>query len=233
MDNIVIKYGATMYNIAVILKQVKNITIKVHVDQRIELIANPDVDSSFLRQYAEHKIHWIHKKINEFKSVELDSIVMAYVSGESFRYLGRQYRLKIIEDSVEKVAINRNYITIRVKDKNNYKRKQKLFEDWLSYRCSVTFNAILNNAVVKFSGYDILKPELKIRKMKNRWGSYKDNVIILNKKLIQKARIDIEYVVIHELSHIIYPDHSPQFYRLLSVLLPDWRERKNHLDGEW
>ena len=80
--------------------------------------------------------------------------------------------------------------------------------------------------------YGIEKPTLRIRDMETRWGSClaKKRIITLNKRLLESPRNCIEYVVMHELCHLIHPNHSKQFYSFLTMLMPDWKERKIYLD---
>ena len=231
MDKILLHYGDVEYIIDVVYKNVKNITLKVHANKKVEVIANPSISYDFLEDYVSSKKHWIYKKIRSLKEVELETNNLRFVSGEAFRYLGRQYRIKIEESNNEKVAFSRNYITIRVSNMSNFTRKQNLFNYWLMKRSNAIFIEILERSMLKFSNHNLENPELKIRKMKNRWGSFTNNTIILNSMLIHKKKIDIEYVIIHELIHKIHQNHSSEFYNLLSLTLPDWKIRKKHLDN--
>ena len=91
------------------------------------------------------------------------------------------------------------------------------------------FNEILDEIYPLFIPYGVKKPVLRIRTMKSCWGSCLVNkgIITLNRKLLMKPRECIEYVVMHELCHFIYPDHSKQFYGFMEKLMPDWKERQN------
>jgi predicted metal-dependent hydrolase len=229
MDRFNIQYGDETYVINILYRNVKNIRIQVNADNIIQIISNKNIEVEYLEEFARSKIHWIYSKVKEFKNVELESDDLKFVSGESYRYLGRQYRIKIITSDEEKVALSRNYIEIRTQNKDSFTKKKKLFDSWLSNRCNKVFNDILLSSMNKFNK-KIEIPDLKIRKMKNRWGSYSNNTITLNNKLIHKRKTDIEYVIVHELTHQFHPNHSAKFYELLSVILPDWRERKMYLD---
>ena len=90
-------------------------------------------------------------------------------------------------------------------------------------------NPLISKAIKK---YGIEKPTLRIRDMETRWGSClaKKRIITLNKRLLESPRNCIEYVVMHELCHLIHPNHSKQFYSFLTMLMPDWKERKIYLD---
>jgi predicted metal-dependent hydrolase len=83
-----------------------------------------------------------------------------------------------------------------------------------------------------FKQYGVPYPELKIRYMTSCWGSCrpKSGIITLNSKLIEAPRCSIEYVVLHEFAHFIHPNHSRKFYDFVSMLMPDWKERKGELE---
>ena len=152
-----------------------------------------------------------------------------YVSGENFRYLGRNYRLKVIESKEEGVKLQRGYIQVFVKDTMNYDKKQKLIKSWYTQKAKIHFQ----KAIEKYK--PIVKREIaiiRIREMKTRWGSCNPSkgYINLNLKLIEKPTECIEYVVFHELAHLVHPNHSAKFYNYLSLFMPDWRKRKNRLE---
>lgn len=82
--------------------------------------------------------------------------------------------------------------------------------------------------------YEVPNVQINIRKMKSRWGSclLEKQIIILNKELIKAPKYCIEYVILHELIHLIYKNHDKKFYDFLYTLMPDWKERKRILDEE-
>jgi len=90
----------------------------------------------------------------------------------------------------------------------------------------------MQQAERRFAGYQISMPTLRIRNMVSRWGSCQKEkgTIALNRRLIEAPKNCIEYVVIHEFCHLVHPNHSKQFYALLQVMLPDWRESKDLLE---
>jgi predicted metal-dependent hydrolase len=150
-------------------------------------------------------------------------------SDEHIKFIGRSYRLKVIESKKETVKLQRGYIEIYVKNKNYLKRKQNLVYEWYYEKALLHFFNILQefNKIVKQEIKDI-----KIRQMKTRWGSCNPHksYINLNIELIKKPKICIEYVVFHELVHLIYPNHSKQFYDYLALYMSDWEKRKEILE---
>ncbi|MDU2111620.1 MAG: SprT family zinc-dependent metalloprotease [Clostridiales bacterium] len=216
-------------------KNVKNINLNIKVNGDIVVSANDEVPEEYIKNFVVRKANWINKNLKYYKSHKQEnSEKKELVSGESLRYLGRQYRLKVIEDEEEFVKYFRGYIYLYVKDKNNYNRKEELLDTWYDNRCKKIFNDLYNETYPIISKYDIPEVNINVRKMKTRWGSCirSKNTIILNKDLIKAPKYCIKYVILHELIHFIYNDHNKEFYDFLYIFMPDWKECKKILDEE-
>lgn len=108
---------------------------------------------------------------------------------------------------------------------------KKLLDDWYKEKSYVYFTKIFENCWNHFKSKDSSKPTLKILYLQKRWGSLsKSGTLSLNIDLIKAPRECIEYVVIHELCHLVHHDHSSKFYKLLDRSLPDWIKRKRKLE---
>ena len=216
-------------------KNVKNINLNIKVNGDIVVSANDEVPEEYIKNFVVRKANWITNNLKYYKShKQEDSEKKELVSGESLRYLGRQYRLKVIEDEEEFVKYFRGYIYLYVKDKNNYNRKEELLDTWYDNRCKKIFNDLYNETYPIISKYDIPEVNINVRKMKTRWGSCirSKNTIILNKDLIKAPKYCIKYVILHELIHFIYNDHNKEYYDFLYIFMPDWKECKKILDEE-
>ncbi|EAI5407258.1 M48 family metallopeptidase [Campylobacter fetus] len=213
-------------NILIVKKDVKNITLKVKPTGEVVLTTPKAVSDEYTEYIIKKRAKWIEQKKEFFASFQTNQ--KEYVSGEEFRYLGKSYRLKVISSKDENVKLQRGYLEIRTKNKNDLNKKQNLLYEWYYEKALLHFFSILQewNKIVKRDIKDI-----KIRQMKTRWGScnpYK-SYINLNIELIKKPKICIEYVIFHELTHLIYPDHSSKFYEYLSLYMSDWEKRKEIL----
>ena len=155
-----------------------------------------------------------------------------YVSGETHIYLGRQYRLKVISPSSEKVVLKRGYIFVHTKDRANRKQIQKQLEAWYRQRAVIKFEERLDICLEKLGKYNIKAPHIQIRKMSSRWGSCSENGrITLNTQLIKAPSQCIDYVITHEMCHLKHFNHSKAFYNLLVKVMPDWEKRKKRLES--
>ena len=213
--------------VKIVRKDVKNITLKVRPNGEAILTAPNSASDEHIKFIIKKRAKWIAQKRAFFVSFKMPE--KEYVSGEDFRYLGRSYRLKVVQSKEECVKLQRGYLELFVKDKSDLKRKENLVYEWYHEKAMLYFFNILQefNKIVK---QDI--KSVKIRQMKTRWGScnpYK-SYINLNIELIKKPRACIEYVVFHELVHLLYPDHSKNFYDYLTLYMPDWQKRKEILE---
>ena len=213
--------------VKIVRKDVKNITLKVRPNGEAILIAPKTASDEHIKFIIEKRAKWIAQKRAFFASFKTPQ--KEYVSGEDFKYLGRSYRLKVVQSKEERVKLQRGYLELFVKDKNDLERKRNLVYEWYNEKATLYFFNILQefNKIVK---QDI--KSVKIRQMKTRWGScnpYK-SYINLNIELIKKPKSCIEYVVFHELVHLLHPDHSKKFYDYLTLYMPDWQKRKEILE---
>ena len=213
--------------VKIVRKDVKNITLKVRPNGEAILTTPKAASDEHIKFIIEKRAKWIAKKRTFFASFKTPQ--KEYVSGEDFKYLGRSYRLKVVQSKEERVKLQRGYLELFVKDKSDIKRKENLIYEWCHEKAMIYFFNILQkfNKIVK---QDI--KSVKIRQMKTRWGScnpYK-SYINLNIELIKKPKSCIEYVVFHELVHLLYPDHSKKFYDYLTLYMPDWQKRKEILE---
>jgi len=228
-------YGATQIEFEVQRKNVKNININVRPDMRVVVSASQAVPLTVIYDMVQSKAPWIIKNIRYFKAVQGETTAKKYLSGETFKYLGKQYRLKVEQaDGNEKVQYVRGYLYLSVKDTQNYSRKEKLINDWYKMKALEKYTQSLNRVFPLVEKAGMVKPTIQMRTMKARWGSCapEKQTIVLNRELIKAPKLCIDYVVLHELVHLKYRNHDDDFYIFLTALMPDWKQRKAILDEE-
>ncbi len=185
----------------------------------------------YIERFLERKKKWLDKKISALSSPAATP-AKGYISGETFRYLGRQLRLQVIEEPHENVVLSRGRLCLMVNDTHDLSRKQLLIKAFFSYKAKTTIAEVLARVYEKFKSHLPEKPALYVRALTRRWGSCsrKGWSILINRSLIHRPRSLIEYVITHELSHLVHPRHDRQFYRFMTLMMPDWQERKNRLE---
>lgn len=214
--------------VIIVKKDVKHINLKVKPSGEVILTAPTDSNERDIEYVLKKRAGWIDKKI-AFFDAHREVGEKEYVSGENFTYLGRNYRLKVIESKDEGVKLQRGYLQVFVKDTENIEKKKRLLRRWYGQKAHMHFN----KAIEKYK--PIVKQEIetvRIREMKTRWGSCNPSkgYINLNLKLIEKPTECIEYVVFHELAHLVYADHSAKFYNYLTLFMRNWEKRKRKLE---
>lgn len=236
MEKHSINYGGKIIEFEIQRKNVKNINLNVKPDMSVVISASEKVPLDYILGFVKSKASWIIKNVGYFKDVQPEHTTdKVYLSGETFKYLGKQYRLKVEEtDNAEGVKYYRGYLYLSVKDKQNYNRKEKLIDTWYREKAKEKFSESLERMYPSIERYGIAKPEILIRTMKARWGSCtpEKQSILLNSELIKAPKLCIDYVVLHELIHFKHRNHDNDFYDFMTSLMPDWKQRKEILDEE-
>ena len=229
----VLQYGKTAINYQLSYTDREKLAIHVHPDTSISVEAPLGSEFSEVEKRVHKRAAWILKQQRNFRRYSFEIPKRQYVSGESHRYLGRQYRLNVIADDVEieVIRMDRGIITMFLKSKSP-EHVKKALDNWMRERARVIFAERVAEWHPRFERYDILYPQVVVRSMKSRWGSCTQaGKITLNLKLIQVPKRLIDYIIVHELSHLVEHSHAPAFYALMSCIMPDWEERKEKLNG--
>lgn len=214
-------------------KSVKNLNLRIHKDCKVYVSASPEVPIERVDDFVLSKGNYIRSVQRKFHDMaQYNSKPKECVSGETFYLLGRGVRLKVEKSERDAVYTDGIYLYLCVKDPDNFTKKKKLVTRYLDEQCRTVFGDIIMEIYPTFQKYAVAMPTLRIRNMETRWGSClnKKGIITLNKRLLEAPRNCIEYVVMHEFCHFIHPNHSKDFYGFLTMLMPDWKERKNILD---
>jgi predicted metal-dependent hydrolase len=236
MEKYSIQYKKQTIEFIVTRKNVKNVNLNIKPDMTVEVSARQRVPLPFIYDFVKSKGAWIEKHIKSFASVQpYQQGKREYVSGESFKYLGKQYRLRVRKtEDREMVKYFRGFIYLYVNDPGHYQRKAKLMGDWYRKKACEKFQESLDKLYPLVQKYGIKRPRIDLRTMKTRWGSalIDSNTMLLNTELIKAPKYCIEYVILHELIHFKHNDHGENFYNMMYALMPDWEKRKRILDEE-
>lgn len=214
-------------------KPVKNLNLRICKDGNVHVSANRSISPLKADAFVVSKGPYVLRAIDKFHEMSLyRPQPKRYISGETFYIQGRGLRLRVAQAAKDDISSDGIYIDLNVKNPEDFEKKQRIVTKFLDGQCKTVYSKILEELYPLFGKYGVAMPALRIRDMETRWGSClaKKGIITLNKRLIEAPRNCIEYVVMHELCHFIHPNHSKQFYSFLSMLMPDWRERKATLD---
>ena len=240
-----ISYGEHKIIFSLSFHHRKTLGIEVHPDQSVSVKSPLGKELEEIEKVVKKRASWILKQQRHFAQFPQEISQKKYISGESFRYLGKQYRLKVIDSDLNQVSSTQDQVKliqdqvkliqgrfrVEVKDLEDKVRIEKLLKAWYRKRSKPKFLQYLKEVAQKLAVYGIPCPPLEIKDMKTRWGSCTpDGLVLLNPDLIKAPPSCIEYVIYHELCHLKYHHHGVQFYDFLSLVLPDWKERKKNLD---
>lgn len=225
-----VKYGSTIIDFNIKRTKRKTLAIEVHPDSTVHLVAPENAKLPEIKEKIIKRGRWILKQQYYFEQFLPHTPVREYISGETHYYLGKRYLLKVKRDNNKSVKLKGGQLLVSTPNPSKVK---SLLASWYYEHAKRKFKSILNTAIPRFNKEGIHLERLDIKRMKNRWGSCTPNgVITLNPELIKAPSKCIEYVILHELCHLIVPNHKKEFYILLEQKMPNWRKWKNHLEME-
>lgn len=227
-----ISYGTTNIKYSVERRNRKTLAIEVHPDNTIWVIAPIDANDEEIQSRVEKKAPWIAKQQRFFNGRPDKVTQPEWVSGENMFYLGRQYRLKIHVGEPD-VKLAGRYLNVTVKDKEDKKKIADLVNTWYLQHARKKFEERMALLHPILERENLKMNSLMIRKLDKRWGSCtaKGNIVV-NADLIKAPINCIDYVLIHEICHLKYHDHSNKFWTLLNKYCPDWTILKNKLENQ-
>lgn len=217
-------------SVDVIFKDIKNVHLSVHPPTgRVRISAPRRISLDTLRVYVIAKMDWIKRHQNKMQAQERET-PRDYVDRESHYVWGRRYLLKVNEaDQVPSVELKHNHMQLTVRPGSNLEKKEAVISTW--YREEVRSAAIpLIAHWEKVMGVQVNK--LYVQRMKTKWGSCNPRAgsIRLNSDLAKKPRQCLEYIIVHELAHLIEPSHNARFHSLMDHFMPNWRHHRDELN---
>lgn len=218
-------------DIELIRKNIKNVHLSVYPPNgRVRLAVPQRMDDEAARAFAVSKLSWIIKQRKKFSMKEIQ-LEKEYVSGEKHFFLGICYLLNVVEASGKQHAEIRNskYIDLYVRPGSSKEKREKVLLEW--YRENL--KNIIPVYIEKWE--EVMKVKVNnfgIKLMKTRWGTcnVRDKRIWINLELAKKNPRCIEYVVIHEMVHLIERSHNDIFKGYMSKFLPNWKSIKDELN---
>jgi predicted metal-dependent hydrolase len=209
----------------------KTLAISVHPDSTVWVVAPEGATLEKILQKVKKRAPWILKQKAYFSRFLPERPPARYRSGESYYYLGRQYRLKTHKGSKESVVLKNGFLEAVCGNPEDNLKIRGLLHKWYRARAIEYFGKQMKRWQQQIKDLDGHSPRLKLRQMKTRWGSCTVNgIITLNQNLIHSPSHCIEYVIAHELCHLRYRNHGAKFLALMNRVMPDWRMRRRRLE---
>jgi len=228
-----IQYGnrVIQYNIK---KGNRKKTVAVHINPMatITVFSPRHLDDEKIRMIVQKKARWILEKQKQVESNRYSNSMKEFVSGESFPYLGKLYRLKVMktaEDAIRKCRLVNGRFLVGINGNHEVNRTavKRALVDWYLERAETK----IKERVDRFSQQIGKTPlSIKIKNQERRWGSCSNKgTIRFNWKIIMAPLSIIDYVIVHEICHLIHPHHSPDFWQKVQSVIFDYQKRRKWL----
>lgn len=226
--NTTIKLGEV--SVLVTRKDVKNAHLSVRPpDGRVTLVVPAKTSLNVARAYAISKLSWITKQQGKFQSQERET-PRQLVERESHYLWGRRHLLTVVyKESKPSISVDHKRITLTVRPGSNIQKRAEVMHEWHKSLLHAVVPAMIEKwekrIGVRVSGYFL-------QRMKTKWGScnHRAGHIRLNTQLVTKPKDLLEYVIVHEMAHLIEPTHNDHFLTLLGKHYPSWREARAELN---
>lgn len=211
----------------IVYKNIKNINIRIRSSSEIYVSAPFGTPNSYLQKVLAKRALWIDEKLKLYEECKIPK-KLEYKSGEKILYLGEYYRLEVVESGRNCLFINDKKVELFVNNKDDFEQKEKIVQKWYMSQARKLFNELIEkySVIVQKDIYRV-----SIKKMRTRWGScnHTKGYINLNLHLIKTPKECIEYVVFHELAHLVYPNHSKKFYAFVARYMSDFKSKEEKL----
>ncbi len=219
------------YSFEIVRKNIKNIYFRVYPSKEKIIVSAPvHLDPAILNNAIHSKLDWLNKQVKKSAALQPDPI-KSYVTGERVLFKGKVYSLHVFDqDTRSKVFITGdNSIDLYVKPGSNVDKREKIITSWYRNELKQSIGKLIAKWQPQIG---VTINEFGVRKMKTRWGSCNITAgrIWLNLALIKLADPFLEYVIVHEMVHLLERKHNTRFKGFMDGFIPDWRKLKKELD---
>ena len=227
MDKIIVEN----IEIEIYKKNIKNINLSVHPPYGDVRMSVPDrMEDESIKSYAKSKLSWIKKQRLKYK-VQEKTISNKVVSGEYHSLFGKRYLLMVTETKGKQyVELINECIILHVRENSSQEKREKLIYEFYRTKLKESVPDYIEKWE-KIIGVSV--NEWGIKLMKTKWGTcnIRSKKIWINLELAKKSHRCLEYIVVHELIHLIERYHNRTFYDYMEKFLPDWKNIKKELNG--
>jgi predicted metal-dependent hydrolase len=228
-QNLSTQYGNKKIEFELEYRNRKTLAIKVKPIDKVLVLSPKGLSEHIIKEKVKSKGKWILKKLLDFKDIGYIPFNREFADGEAFMYLGRNYLLQLFLNSSLarfKVKLSDGILIIHTPTKDPVVLK-KLMERWYRKEAEKVILKRIEYYKPKFS---IGPAKIKIKEQKRRWGSCSSRgSICFNWRIIMAPPLVIDYVIVHEMSHLIHRNHSPKFWKQVESILADYKVRKKWL----
>ena len=216
--------------VEVVKKSIKNIHLSVHPPLgRVRIAAPLHIDLDTVRVFAISKLSWIRQQQDKLRSQARES-PREYLDRESHEVWGKRYLLKVMEhDAPPQVTLEHSVLVLQVRSSADDAKKRDVLDEWYRDQLKAKTLALFDKWAPHIG---VAVPSLTVRKMKTRWGSCTPATlhVLINLELAKKPPECLEYIVVHELTHLLEPTHNRRFMALMTQFMPKWQFYRDELN---
>lgn len=217
----------------VVKKDIKNIHLRIsRSDGKVRVSSPKRIRKSLIRNFLVEKIDWIKKHLKRIEH-QLPTQSKKYESGEEHLLFGETFTLIVREEEKKPGLIKgkNGSMIMNVRPGSDQKKREKVLNEWYRARLKEKIPFLIQKYEKKLG---VQAKEWNVKNMKTRWGTcnVRDSRIWINLALVKKPEICLEYVVLHELAHLIERYHNKNFKAILSREMPEWRQIEKLMNGQ-
>ncbi len=209
----------------------KTASVSVSPYNKVTITTPDNLSNEEIEAIIKRKDKWIRGKIEFNKQVKYPYKTKEYISGESFTYLGRNYRLKVQNGTNSNIKLKGKYLLINIeKSLGDNQQTQYIKDQLIEWYKDKAYLKCKERMALYSNRIEIQPSEIKIKDLKSRWGSCSQKgALNFNWKIIMAPMRIVDYVIVHELCHLRYHDHSPDFWKQIGLLIRDFKDKKEWL----
>ncbi|MBV1787512.1 M48 family metallopeptidase [Marinobacterium sp. D7] len=211
-------------------KAIKNIHLSVYPPQGAVRISAPgSMGLDTIRVFALSKLGWIKKQQQKLREQERET-PREYIDRESHYVNGERYLLRVQErDAPPRIRLTRTTLELQVRPGSDRDKRKAVLDEWMRQQLKVAMQPLLNQWQQRLG---VTATRVLVQRMKTRWGGCnpRSGIIRINLELAKKPPQCLEYIIVHELMHLIEPTHNNRFVELMDAHLPRWRFLKDELN---
>ncbi|MGE1061940.1 SprT family zinc-dependent metalloprotease [Megasphaera paucivorans] len=209
-------------------KNIKNINLRIRPDETVYVSSPSHISQTRIEIFLTLHKHFILRALYQLRQQKRLHPVISLKSKDVIYLLGNKMIVQVNRSQSNLISIENNILQIKTTRPDDWEYKRSLYHKFLHQTASQHLPPIIKQSLKLVRPYGITPPQFRQRLMKSRWGSCIPckQIITLNTYLTVMPNDCTEYVILHELCHLLHPNHSSQFYGLIEKIMPDWKKRK-------
>ncbi len=217
-------------------KAVKNINMRMRPESGLTVSASPRISVRQIEEILRQNQGRILETLRQYEQQQTQKVQqypLTYTTGETVLYLGKLLRLEVAAGTANTVQVRHDRMLLLVKNPADAQLRRRVFDNWWNAACEKAVRNLCRAVYPVYQCRGVAFPEIRFREMVAQWGNCRPQrgILTFNTRLLAAPVRCMEYVVIHEFTHFLYPNHSAAFYQCIAAELPDWKDLQDVLQS--